>query len=245
MVAHNEFDISEYPQRHRSVDVIDQEIFDTSNINERVYELLKRRIMSFVYTPGSKVDLRQIEDELKVSQTPIKHALSRLAVEGLVEVNPRRGTYVKTVTEKDLIEIFDVRIIIEPSAGEMVAKGKNPEKIGKIRMRYEATLELDANANYNEFIERSRLFDREIVRATDNSRLIRFYEQLNAHMQMLLFRFPRQTLGRRDLATKEHEEIVAALESNPLKARRLMRDHLVKTKKFYLKAYGARESFLK
>ena len=106
---------------------------DTKNINEKVYELLRERIVTSTYPPGYKIKVRILSKELGTSQTPIKDALSRLAGEGLVQIDSRKGTYVKGITEQDIAEIFDTRMIIETGAAEIVAKRITDEQIKKLQ----------------------------------------------------------------------------------------------------------------
>lgn len=211
---------------------------DTTNINEKVYQLLKERIVSCAYTPGSRIDVHSINDELNISPTPIKQALSRLAVEGLVEISPRRGTYVKTVTEKDIREMFDLRAIIEPAAVEIIANQRDIDLVKKIRRLFAETVQNEALNDYKVFMKRSKSFHLEIIKATGNSRLIQIYEQLNAHIVMLLFKFPHETLRRRKDTNSEHEKMVAALEKNDsIEAKDAAVEHLENTKNFYLETY--------
>ena len=61
---------------------------DTTNINEKVYTLLKQRIIFREYPPGHKLNIRELQNELGVSNSPIKHALFKLAGEDFIEILP-------------------------------------------------------------------------------------------------------------------------------------------------------------
>jgi DNA-binding GntR family transcriptional regulator len=117
---------------------------DVTNINEKIYEWLKKRIISCIYPPGHKLNVRQLRKDLGVSQTPIKDALFRLAGEGLIEISSRKGTYVKEVTDQDIAEIYDTRLILESGAGEVIATEITDEQIKELERLYEATLRTDA-----------------------------------------------------------------------------------------------------
>ena len=69
-----------------------------ANLSDEVYEALKEGIFRKHFAPGERLDLGKIEREMGVSRTPVKVALNRLAVEGLVEIVPRSGTYVTSPT---------------------------------------------------------------------------------------------------------------------------------------------------
>jgi len=93
-----------------------------SNINEKVYELLKERILSKVFAPGQQLNVREIGNQLGVSRTPLKDALNRLAAEGLVEIRPRSGTYMTAPSLRDIEELLDVRRVLEMYAVELAVK---------------------------------------------------------------------------------------------------------------------------
>ena len=97
-------------------------LVDTTNINEKVYKLLKNRIIDRVYPPGYKLNIRDWQDKLGVSNSPIKDALFKLAGEDFVEISSRKGTFVKDITPHDIWEIEQARIIIESGAVEIVAQ---------------------------------------------------------------------------------------------------------------------------
>ncbi len=104
-------------------------LIDVSNINEKVYSYIKTNIMNFNYPPGYNLNLNQLSEKLGVSHTPIKDALFKLAGEGLVEIAPRKGTYVKDVTQDDIHEILQTRLILETAAVEAVTAGLTDDQL--------------------------------------------------------------------------------------------------------------------
>ena len=207
---------------------------DTSNINEKVYKFLKKGIMDFTYPPGHKFDLRQLRKQIGISQTPIKDALFRLSGEGLVEVSSRRGTFAKEVTEKDIGEIYDARLILEGGAGEILAKTITDEQLKELEALFQKTLRKDANSEYKVFMEREREFHLAIIRFTNNQRLLGIYKQLNAHMQAVRFRFG-PTAERLPHTNQEHERILKAFRSrDPRKVKAAITKHLLSGKASFL-----------
>lgn len=206
-------------------------LIDVSNINEKIYNFLKKHIVNLTYPPGHKLNVQQLRDELGVSQTPIKDALFRLAGEGLVDISSRRGTYVKEVNERDLSEIYDIRMIIETGAAEFVAKQITDEQLDELEGLYKETLIREADGDYRIFMERAKEFHSAIIRFMNNNRLLDLYEQLNAHMQIVRFRFREQAMERRPWTNREHQQILMALkERDPVKAKKAIEYHLQTTK---------------
>jgi len=86
------------------------------------YEAIRRRIFDNVYPPGHHALEGEIADELRISRTPVREALIRLANEGLVEVIPRHGMRVLPVSPADMAEIYAVLTALESAAADLLAR---------------------------------------------------------------------------------------------------------------------------
>ena len=172
-----------------------------------------------------------------MSQSPIKDALFWLAGEGLVEINSRRGIYVKNVTREDIREIYDTRLIIETGAAEIVAKSISQEQITKLEKLYEESLIGGENALYRKFAEKAAEFHIEIIRFANNSRLLAIYENLNAHMQMARFRFAERGVKKLPRTDEEHFNILDSLRKHDVrKSKNAIKEHLLNAKKSILES---------
>jgi DNA-binding GntR family transcriptional regulator len=81
-----------------------------------VVERLRSRIVSGELAPGSALRQESLAAEMGVSRLPVRDALSKLAAEGLVEVRPDRGAYVPSLTAEQVVETFDLRVLLECDA---------------------------------------------------------------------------------------------------------------------------------
>ena len=90
-------------------------------LRDEVYDLLRERILSLRYPPNFRFDLSALEEQLGISRTPLKEAMQRLEAEGLVDIRPRRGTFVTGFDPQDIAESYDVRRVIECAAAETLA----------------------------------------------------------------------------------------------------------------------------
>ena len=90
-----------------------------ANLNEQVYDRLRRRILAREHGPGDKLSLHELAAELGVSRSPVHHALTRLVSEGLLTVKARRGYFVTPVTTRALLEGYDVRLALESHAADV------------------------------------------------------------------------------------------------------------------------------
>src|ERR1700751_4993040 len=89
---------------------------------DRAYRALRDRLVTLSIPPGAPIDEDAIGRELKMGRTPVREAIKRLALENLVTVFPRRGTFASDINITDLNHISDVRIVLEGHAGYRAAE---------------------------------------------------------------------------------------------------------------------------
>lgn len=87
-----------------------------SSLASRAYEAIKYKIIILDYPPGEYLNEAQVSASLGIGRTPVHQALTRLMLEGMVEVIPRKGVIVKPVSLNEVREIIDVRLINEAHA---------------------------------------------------------------------------------------------------------------------------------
>jgi DNA-binding GntR family transcriptional regulator len=89
---------------------------------DRAYEHLRDRIVTLRIAPGEPIDEDRIARDLGMGRTPVREAIKRLALEKLVTVYPRRGTFASDINITDLAHISDVRIVLEGHAAARAAQ---------------------------------------------------------------------------------------------------------------------------
>jgi DNA-binding GntR family transcriptional regulator len=207
---------------------------DHTDLTEQTYEVLKNRILTRQVVPGEKISVEEVAHGLGVSRTPVTDALKRLASDGLVEIMPRRGTFVSEVTTRDVAEMFDIRLLIETHAAEMILQnGKIESFLHSIeeptRVMSRATVD-DDYGDYEAFIEGDRQMHLALVKATDNHKLLEMYTDLNVHMHVARAHYLRSVENARQ-AHQEHEAILAAFhEGDPEKVKRELGRHITNVK---------------
>lgn len=104
---------------------------DTS-LATRAYETIKYKIIILDYPPGEYLNEAQVSAELGIGRTPVHQALTRLMLEGMVEVIPRKGVIVKPVSLNEVREIIDVRLINEACAVRLAATLATQQQIEEL-----------------------------------------------------------------------------------------------------------------
>jgi DNA-binding GntR family transcriptional regulator len=196
-------------------------------VAEDVYDILREKILACELAPGDRLDVEAISVQLGISRTPVKDALQRLSAERLIEIHSRRGTFVTKITPKDVRETFEVRAALEAKACELLA-GKMPASLP------DQLRELNAKmfARNLGMIEHARLnneFHRLIVENANNQRLLKVYNELNAHMQIARVHYrAKGWLNRGPKVVEEHESVILALvENRPEDAKKNMEEHII------------------
>ena len=182
--------------------------------SDSVFQTLRDCILTQTFAPGERLNVKELAAKLGVSLTPIKDAVNRLATEGLVEINPRSGTYVTEISAEDVTETFEIRIALECLAAEKCLEKLRRDDLEQFR-------EIIAVLNAPMITERDfALHDRRnvefhmrMVELSGNRKLIEMYRSLNAHIKIARIHYSREGWeSRMEQERKEHNEIFDALE---------------------------------
>ncbi|MCF7941209.1 MAG: GntR family transcriptional regulator [Spirochaetia bacterium] len=104
-----------------------------STIKDQVYEVLKANIVNGSLTPGQRIQELQIAKELNVSRSPVRNAINQLIGEGLLESVPNKSVFVRKISEHDIIEAYEFRLIIELYAVRKVAENRSEQIAQRLR----------------------------------------------------------------------------------------------------------------
>ncbi|MFE4514840.1 GntR family transcriptional regulator [Kitasatospora sp. NPDC056783] len=184
----------------------------TSTHVDRAVACIRAGIHSGSHPQGSRLRERELSESLGVSRIPVREALVRLAAEGLVVTEPRRGATVRRLTLRDVDELFDLRLSLEVfaagRAAERCAQGHHHPALRQIMDRAEeATLRDDAAGIAAE----NTAFHAEIITMTGN-RLLQASLQPSLGLMHWLFRLTSTEAGPR-LHCAEHREICRVIYS--------------------------------
>jgi DNA-binding GntR family transcriptional regulator len=203
-----------------------------ANLNERVYEELRARVLTRQHSPGEKLSLHGLAAELGVSRSPVHHALTRLVSEGLLTVKARHGYYVTPVTSSALAEGYEVRLALELHAAERTVGRLEAAELQAFHSLLEATA---AAISHQQWDSANAAFHEYQIDLARNALLSRFYRELSVNLMMQVIR-GGHVEGHANLVT-EHRRIVEAFEAGELAAaRRAIRDHIDTGRRIALEA---------
>lgn len=197
-------------------------------LRDVVFETLRDAIITQVLKPGERLMEIQLADEMGVSRTPVREAIRKLELEGLVVMVPRKGAYVAGVSMKDIHEVYEVRSALEMLAVTLAAERITEEELDALERQVlrESEEEKADDGDLDSIIYIDSSFHDIIYQAAHNQRLVQFINILQEQLQ----RFRAASLskpGGSKTALEEHKKIVEALsERNGDLASKLARDHI-------------------
>lgn len=159
------------------------EIRNYKPLGEVVFEYLRSSILNGDLKPGERLMEIQLAEQLGVSRTPVREAIRKLEKEKFVEMIPRKGAYVADLTAKDILDVLEIRTILEGFASSLAAIRMTDEEVDAL----EQTL-----IDFNEFledldrpgmIEKDNQFHDMIFEATRNNKLIEIVQDLHDQFQ--------------------------------------------------------------
>lgn len=196
------------------------------SLNETAYEEVKRRIITLVYPPGSYINEAQLCSDLDIGRTPVHQAVNRLALEGMINIIPRKGMIVRPISLEDALAVFEVRLLLEPACVRLAAKLASSDELNAMTKLLEPTAHLVAARDIEGLMNIDKDFHILLARSARNKVL----EQMLMRLHERSLRFWFISLSDRDHVTNvidDHQEIVEMLRRRDGEsAENLMRRHI-------------------
>jgi DNA-binding GntR family transcriptional regulator len=225
-----------------NVDAISLGKIERRRAVDDVHQAIREAILDRRFPPRMRLNVEELASQLGVSLTPVRSAIQLLAAEGLVDVHSRSGSFVATLSRRDLEETFDIRCALECLAAEKaVFTDKDVERARKLLAILAKPVKNDSQRKQHE--QSNSELHEIIIRASGNQRLADMYDSLQAHIAMCrLHRIDESWQSRLPLEQQEHEEIVEAIEKRDNKAlAKSLRSHILRAKDALLEHIEAPE----
>ena len=194
-----------------------------------ITETIRDRILSGDYPAGHHLRETAVANDLKVSRTPVREALHRLAADGLVELHPNRGARVAGWTDEEVEEIFGLRVLLEGYAARLAATRIDAVTLAgleELAARMESTDETGDDAERDEIAELNVAFHLLILECAGNAQLTSFASSLARLLVHDAFQRFSESAVRRSFS--HHAELIAAFRVRDADwAEAVMRAHLL------------------
>jgi len=208
-------------------------INDYELLSQKVYRILKRRIIKGDLKPGEKLLESKIPEQLGVSRTPVREALRELAAEGFIEITPNQGIIVNTITFDEIWDLLQIRGVLDGLAAHTAAKKINPEKTEKFnkvidQMKNYTAINTVSKESILNFTRLDIEFHDLILNICGNKWLIQIYSNLKNHIER--FRIRSFSIpGTFSKSLNEHCKILDAIKNGDSElAEKLSKIHMEK-----------------
>ena len=213
------------------------------SLKQQSYDLIKSNIINCVYPPGTIITEDILCQELEVSRTPIREALSRLEAERLVTILPKRGIEVTNISLQELNMIYETRCLLEPYAILHHGCKVPQQQYLAFYSAFESFLS-KPDTEYS-FSDMDAKFHRLFINATENSYLINAYSAVESQISRTRILSGRTSQERIKDTVGEHLLIVKnALANNWDAAADAMQQHLQESKNSYFEYMMKQDKFL-
>lgn len=201
-----------------------------------VYAELRRRLMSGAFLPGERLREEHIASELAVSRTPVRSAIERLADDGLVVREGRRGAVVLGWLDRDINEAFELRLLLEPYAARVAAQRASAEQVDELEQINAHMLQAVQSGDAEQVAQvqhYNNRFHHALLAAAQSARVRSLVESL-LDMPIIIGSF--YFYSREDMlrSVDHHRQIIAALRAHDADyAETAMRLHLTATHRLF------------
>ncbi len=180
---------------------------------DAAYSLIKDRILKFSLRPNERIRALDIAEELGISRTPVREALSRLEQEGLVVRDSGWGYLVKAMTLAEVVSLFRVREILEVEAAREALGRRNTESSNSLSRLLVASERHWSARKIPEFQKASRGFHAELARLSGNVFIEHMLSTISDRIRILAAMVLQRHAARGAQMIEENRAILAALEA--------------------------------
>lgn len=193
----------------------------------QVLNVLRNRIVDGFYLPGSKLVEEDLVKEYSVSRSMLREIFSHLETQGLIRKQPNRGVIVREINIKSLLEIMDIREVLEGLAARLATENTSAEDWADLEREVNETWdEIVRNSEFERHLALSRKFRSIIFNAARNEELSTFSETLIAKILIVQRRLTILPGRIKHSAEEQKAVLKAIIEGDPIEAERLKRLNL-------------------
>lgn len=214
-------------------------------LKDHIYEVLRTAILDMdIYQEDAdlRLDERKMAEQLGISRTPIREALARLEQDGFVDIQPRRGVFVRRKSLDEVLEMIVVWAALESMAARLVTENASDAELKSLRKLAAKYSQHAARADIAEYSEANIKFHQRILELSKCSMLKSVADGLFQHM----YAVRKRAMGESDRAKRsvvDHMHIIEALESRDADlAGSLVREHTMKLHDHVHKTWTSLES---
>ena len=207
-----------------------------TSLRLEAYQEIKRRINRLEYRPGAYLNEAQISRQLQIGRTPVHQALDRLMLEGLVQIIPRKGVVVQSISLDEVLQLLEARLVNEVHCIELATERATDAHISALQSLLASAEPLVRARDREKLMNVDREFHRLISDAAGNAIIADILRILHDRSLRFWFIAVGDDLQLRRIA-QEHKAIVAAIKQrNRRLAGAAMRKHIASSREHIMRA---------
>lgn len=180
-------------------------------LREKILETIRDAILRGSLKPGERVSEPELAERFGISRTPIREAFRQLESEGYLQVIPRKGAVVASLSERDVEEFYAIKIILEGFAARMAAEKMSMKDIEKLEAINDKLKKLADEEDVKNFFKVHDEFHEVFIKAAGNEKLLELINQLIMRFKRLRLASLSQP-GRMNVSVQEHEQLIEAFK---------------------------------
>lgn len=202
------------------------------NINEYlplrdvVFNTLRTAIITGEFAPGERLMEISLAERLGVSRTPVREAIRKLELEGLVIMIPRRGAEVARITEAGLKEVLEVRCALEELAVELACMRIDEEGLEQLKKAHQEFVEAVKNGDTLEITNQDEAFHECIFEQSRNKRLLQMVNNLKEQMFRYRMEYVKEKSYHQELISEHEKMLEAIVDRDVTAAKAIMKHHI-------------------
>ncbi|MGM8212800.1 GntR family transcriptional regulator [Virgibacillus sp. W0430] len=185
------------------------------SVEQTVYETLNEAILSRELAPGKQLVETAISSQLNVSRTPVRNAIRKLAVNGLVNIYPNRGAFVASPSKEEIIQAFDLRKDLETMAAIKALHHLNEKEFNRMRLFLQEEEDALKKKSLVDYLNANKKFHMVIAQNSGNKFLAEFIERLinQTNIYLILYDSFFENTTTPPVSPLEHQEILQLLQA--------------------------------
>ena len=195
-------------------------------LRDVVFQTLRAAILKGDLKPGERLMEMQLASKLGVSRTPIREAIRMLEKEGLAVTIPRKGAEVARMTEKDMVDVLEIREALEELAVCLACRVITPEETLELKAAMDAFEEKTKTGDVPEIGEADENFHDVLYRASENQKLIAMLNNLREQMYRYRVEYLKDPRIYKRLIDEHHALYEAVCKGDAVLAGTCTREHL-------------------
>ncbi|CAP44151.1 transcriptional regulator, GntR-family [Bordetella petrii] len=176
---------------------------------DRVYNQLRSMAIGYEFKPGEKLNEVALAKRMEVSRTPLREALNRLGIEGLLRFQPGKGFFCRDLDVHEIFNLYELRKTVEIAGARLSMTRARDEDLRKLLEFLDATGPEPGDRSVAELVDLDESFHETLLALSGNTEMLRVLRNINARIRFV--RWIDMRLGDRRNSQLEHRRIVEAL----------------------------------